>query len=236
MEDSEALPRADRGLPRPQTGGELKQVIEAERRGLPFVMYRDSEGQLALFTLTPETATVTIGRGQAVLLRVEWDDLVSSVHAELERIGDQWLISDQGLSRNGTFVNGERLGARRRLENGDAIRVGRSVLVYRDAREIGPAATTTATVDDVSYLTPITEAQRRVITALCRPYVQPSGFAGPATNQEVADELHLSVEAVKTHLGTLYKSFGLEALPQNRKRALLAERALELGLVSLGAR
>jgi pSer/pThr/pTyr-binding forkhead associated (FHA) protein len=233
MPDSWETHRADHGLPRPATGGELKRVVEAERRGLPFVIYRDAAGELGLFTLTPENATITIGRGEAVALRAEWDDLVSSVHAELERIGDQWLISDQGLSRNGTFVNGSRLSARRRLENGDAIRVGRSVLVYRDAREVGPGATTT--VDDVNRLTPITDAQRRVLAALCRPYLQPGSIGGPATNQEVADELHLSVEAVKTHLGTLYKNFGLEALPQNRKRALLAERALALGLVSLGA-
>jgi pSer/pThr/pTyr-binding forkhead associated (FHA) protein len=234
MSDSRESHRADRGLPRPATGGELKRVIEAERRRLPFVIYRDPAGELGLFTLTPEATTVTIGRGEAVALRVEWDDLVSSVHAELERIGDQWLISDQGLSRNGTFVNGARLSARRRLDNGDAIRIGRSVLVYRDARELGPGVTTT--VDDVRRLTPITDAQRRVLAALCRPYLQPGTIGGPATNQEIADELHLSVEAVKTHLGTLYKSFGLESLPQNRKRALLAERALELGLVSLGAR
>jgi pSer/pThr/pTyr-binding forkhead associated (FHA) protein len=234
MSDSRESHRADRGLPRPATGGELKRVIEAERRRLPFVIYRDPTGELGLFTLTPEATTVTIGRGEAVALRVEWDELVSSVHAELERIGDQWLISDQGLSRNGTFVNGARLSARRRLDNGDAIRIGRSVLVYRDAREIGPGVTTT--VDDVRRLTPITDAQRRVLAALCRPYLQPGTIGGPATNQEIADELHLSVEAVKTHLGTLYKSFGLESLAQNRKRALLAERALELGLVSLGAR
>jgi DNA-binding CsgD family transcriptional regulator len=234
MSDSRESHRADRGLPRPATGGELKRVIEAERRRLPFVIYRDPTGELGLFTLTPEATTVTIGRGEAVALRVEWDDLVSSVHAELQRIGDQWLISDQGLSRNGTFVNGARLSARRRLDNGDAIRIGRSVLVYRDAREVGPGVTTT--VDDLHRLTPITDAQRRVLAALCRPYLQPGMIGGPATNQEIADELHLSVEAVKTHLGTLYKSFGLESLAQNRKRASLAERALELGLVSLGAR
>jgi pSer/pThr/pTyr-binding forkhead associated (FHA) protein len=234
MLDNRAQHHADRELPRPATGGELKRVVDAERRGVPFVLYRDASGELALFALMPEAPTVTIGRGEAVALRLGWDELVSSVHAELERIGDQWLISDQGLSRNGTFVNGSRLSGRRRLENGDAIRVGRSVLVYRDGREVGPGMATT--VDELAQLTPITDAQRRVLAALCRPYLQPGSIGGPATNQEIADELHLSVEAVKTHLGTLYKNFGLEALPQNRKRALLAERALALGLVSLGSR
>jgi hypothetical protein len=35
---------------------------------------------------------------------------------------------------------------------------------------------------------------------------------------------------VKTHLRVLFHKFGIENLPQNRKRARLAEIALELGL------
>ena len=31
---------------------------------------------------------------------------------------------DDGLSRNGTFVNGERLSGRRRLTDGDTLRFG----------------------------------------------------------------------------------------------------------------
>jgi hypothetical protein len=36
---------------------------------------------------------------------------------------------------------------------------------------------------------------------------------------------------VKTHLRVLFHKFGIEDLPQNQKRARLAEIALELGLV-----
>jgi len=39
------------------------------------------------------------------------------------------------------------------------------------------------------------------------------------------------VDAVKTHLRVLFHKFGIENLPQNQKRARLAEIALELGLV-----
>ena len=51
------------------------------------------------------------------------------------------------------------------------------------------------------------------------------------SNQQVADELCLSLDAVKTHLRVLFHKFGIEDLPQNQKRARLAEIALELGLV-----
>ena len=42
----------------------------------------------------------------------------------------------------------------------------------------------------------------------------------------------LSVEAIKMHLRTLFVKFGLSDLPQNEKRARLAECAVELGLVT----
>jgi hypothetical protein len=40
------------------------------------------------------------------------------------------------------------------------------------------------------------------------------------------------VDAVKTHLRILFHKFGVEHLPQNQKRARLAEMALEFGLVA----
>jgi len=52
-----------------------------------------------------------------------WDLTVSRVHAELVAVGDVWTVADDGLSRNGVFVNGERLVSRRRLRDGDALRI-----------------------------------------------------------------------------------------------------------------
>jgi hypothetical protein len=53
-----------------------------------------------------------------------------------------------------------------------------------------------------------------------------------ATSQQVADELFLSVDAVKTHLRAPFSKFGIEALPQNQKRVRLVELALKRGVVT----
>ena len=48
----------------------------------------------------------------------------------LERVGGAWTLVDDGLSRNGSCVNGRRVHGRRRLDDGDAIVVGRTQLVF----------------------------------------------------------------------------------------------------------
>jgi pSer/pThr/pTyr-binding forkhead associated (FHA) protein len=155
---------------------------------------------------------------------------VSRAHAELERIGGVWTISDDGLSRNGTFVNGERVARRQRLRDGDVMCVGQTVMLFRHPVSAGFSETRFGGPE----LSPptISDAQRRVLVALCRPYKDPGPFTTPTTNQQIADELFLSVEAVKTHLRALYARFGVEDLPHNRKRARLIERAFQTGLVS----
>ena len=60
-----------------------------------------------------------------------------------------------------------------------------------------------------------------MLVALCRP-LKDSAYAAPATNKDIADEVHLSVDAVKAHLRVLFERFGLDDLPQNQKRARLA--------------
>jgi pSer/pThr/pTyr-binding forkhead associated (FHA) protein len=40
-------------------------------------------------------------------------------------------VRDDGLSRNGTFVNDERVNGKRRMRDGDQLRVGHTVLVFR---------------------------------------------------------------------------------------------------------
>lgn len=73
----------------------------------------------------------------------------------------------------------------------------------------------------------LTETQRRILTALCRPCAEGSRYATPATNQEIAGEVYLSVDAVKAHLRALFRKFGVEELPHNQKRARLVELVLE---------
>jgi hypothetical protein len=77
----------------------------------------------------------------------------------------------------------------------------------------------------------LTDTQLAILAALCRPISSGNHLATPATDQEIADEVFLSVDAVKGHLRTLYRKFGIEDLPHNQKRARLVELAIAGGHV-----
>src|SRR6185437_13965334 len=77
----------------------------------------------------------------------------------------------------------------------------------------------------------LTDTQLAILVALCRPIAAGNHFATPATNQEIAAAVYLSVDAVKGHLRTLYRKFGIEDLPHNQKRARLVELAIAGGYV-----
>ena len=111
---------------------ELEERMRAERTGMPFLMYRDAGGKQHLHGLE-DTASrkITIGRDWTNDICLTWDAEVSGIHAELERIGDHWAVLDDGLSRNGTYVNDERVRGRRRLRDGDMLRFGATVGMYR---------------------------------------------------------------------------------------------------------
>jgi pSer/pThr/pTyr-binding forkhead associated (FHA) protein len=214
-------------LPTPR---ELQRRIEAERQGRPFLLFRRDDGTEGLYTLTGDPGTVTIGRGEACEVCLAYDPEVSRLHAELECLGGNWVVVDDGLSRNGTFVNAERIGGRRRLTDGDVLRCGDSLLTFRD-----PINTTSESTRPGSHgpAAPVTESQRRVLVALSRPLREGGTYAMPAGNKEIADELVITVGAVKGHLRTLFEKLGVEDLPQNRKRLRLVERAVEAGVISL---
>lgn len=216
--------------PRAVTGGELKKVIDAARAGQPFLVLRGGDGQLLVVGLEAGRP-VTIGRHSSSTLPIDWDPRVSRTHTLLEPAGADWVVSDDGLSRNGTFVNGERLSARRRLVDADLIRVGHTVIEYRAATQ--PSLATTISGESLHAVANVTAAQARVLVALCRPYLEAGGAHGrPASNREIAAELFLSIDAVKAHLRALFGRFELAGLPQNEKRLRLVERAVESGLVT----
>jgi hypothetical protein len=213
-----------------QSPSELKQQIEAQRAGLTFVVYRDGDDQQRLIALPDTRASLSVGRAPSADISLAWDSEVSRLHAELERAGGDWVVSDDGLSRNGTHVNGERVLGRRRLLDGDRVRFGRTILTFRT-----PPRTTIAETQVASELierASISEAQLRVLVALCRPFKDASAYVTPATNQEIAAELFLSVDAVKTHMRALFAKFAVEDLPQNQKRIRLVELALKNGIVT----
>jgi len=213
-----------------ETASELKERIEAERRGAPFLVYRGGEGRQVLRILDGERERFTVGRSESADVSLAFDPEVSRVHAELERFGQDWTLTDEGLSRNGSFVNGERVIGRRRLRDGDALRFGDTLILFRSPAEAeGEETVTGGAHPDASE---VTETQRRVLVALCRPFREGSEFASPATNRQIAESVFLSVDAVKANLRALFERFEVGDLPQNQKRIRLAELALRSGVIS----
>jgi FHA domain len=209
---------------------ELQQRIGAEKRGRPHLVFRDAAGEQHIVELAQQPQQLTIGRAEGCQVRLHWDSGVSRAHARLERLGESdWMLSDEGLSRNGSIVNGERLGQRRRLADGDVLRFGETSILYR-APQLG--ASMTVTLHSGAGEVSLTPAQRRVLVALCRPFAG-GGIASPASNRAIAEELVLSVEAVKTQLRALFEKFEIEPLARDAKRSRLAQRAFETGAITL---
>jgi pSer/pThr/pTyr-binding forkhead associated (FHA) protein len=212
----------------PPSPRELKELLAAERKGEPFLVYRDAAWCQRIFWLRRGHAS--IGRAPDVDLTIEADDEVSRLHASLEAVGETWTVVDDGLSTNGTFLNEERIRGRHRLADRDVLRVGRTTLTFRDPTQRPQGTTIRGT--NLSSIQQLSPTQRRVLVALCRPYKDSGEFATPASNKQIGDEMFLGAEAIKKHLHVLYQRFNLDDLPQNQKRARLAEIALLSGLVT----
>jgi hypothetical protein len=196
--------------------------------GRPFLLFRDPEDRQQVFFFAPGSSSASVGRLPASDLALEWDDQVSRRHARFERVDDAWVLVDDGVSSNGTFVNDERLAGTHRLNDGDILRFGTTTVTFR-LPERAPSGAPEAAARPVPV--DLSTTQRRVLTALCRPYKGRNGHARPATDEQIADELFLAVGVVRTHLSVLYAKLGVGELPGDEARARLAERALGDGLI-----
>jgi predicted component of type VI protein secretion system len=210
----------------PSAAGDRRQTAGDEG---PALVFRDDTGAQRYVALDGRSS-LTIGRGSGCDVRLPWDERVSRVHAGLEVVGSDWALVDDGLSRNGTFLNGERLSGRRRLRDGDTFVLGSTSFRFRDATRRTTQLTKVG--EQLVTAASLSPTQRQIVTALCRPYKHDDPYATPASNQQIADELVVSVDAVKSTLKALFSAFGLEDLPQNQKRARLAQQALRSGVVS----
>jgi DNA-binding CsgD family transcriptional regulator len=206
-------------------------VLDCLRSG-SVIYFRAPDGALQLVALSGPGELV-IGRQTTCAVPLPWDPSVSRAHAVLHALGTEWAIEDDGLSRNGTFVNGQRVTRARRLANGDAIRVGSTVLTFRAPQAGYEGRTQTLHAGAVEVQ--LTAAQRRVLEALCRPMLDGSVNGLPAGNRQIAEELFLSVETVKSHMRSLSSLFGVDHLAQSQRRFVMAQQAIRLGLVP-GAR
>ena len=177
------------GEPRPQpvarSTADVQALIAAERGGQPFLTGRGEDGSQVIFVLAREKWRLSVGRKPDSDIALGWDVEVSRAHALLELIGDQWTLVDDGLSSNGSYVNGQRVVGRQRLRQGDRLCFGTTQLLFRDP---GPPESEATRRDVRSTAIPLTPMQRKVLIALCRP-LNDASSALPATNKQIADEV-----------------------------------------------
>lgn len=198
----------------------------------PFLLYTDGDNREQMLSLEPGLTELWVGRLSASGLALSWDGQVSRQHARLERQGDGWVVVDDGISSNGSFVNGERITGRRALGDGDVMQFGGTTVTYRaPAQPVREEQVRTDPGGAVPALVDLSTTQRRVLEALCRPYQGGNVFANPLTDEELAEELFLSPGVVRTHIAVLVAKFGLDDIPDDEKRVRLAQQAIQSGTV-----
>src|SRR6476620_10734046 len=194
------------------TEEELEARQAAERLGLPFLVYRDGEGVQRIYALELGRRSVTIGRRDEADVSLPWDPEVSRLHAELELRAGEWTVSDDGLSQNGTWVNGMRIAGRRRLHDEDLLQIGRTQMTFR--RPVGGTVSVPTLVPGELSATPaFSEQQQLILQALCRPLFGDGDGINPSTDEEIAEETGIPQAQVETEIEHLGRAFGLEDMP-----------------------
>lgn len=175
---------------------------------------------------------VTLGKASTNAVSLEHDETVSRLHAVLENLGFAWSIRDLG-SRNGTYLNGERISAERVLRSGDEVRLGKSRLIFWEVRDGGDGRLDEETVTAQAVEPPprLTRRELDVLVELCRPLVSDDPFPEPASVRRMASELFVTEAAVKQHLQNLYDKFAVPT--EGDRRVRLANEALRRGAVTL---
>jgi pSer/pThr/pTyr-binding forkhead associated (FHA) protein len=109
------------------------------------------------------------------------DQTVSNTHAILITRDGAYSIVDLG-SRNGTFVNGERLGTQARpLSHGDTIQLGQTVLTFRNPAETRANITASLSVESLEEIKARAQLANSGKTPAHAGEPRPSSAETPAT-------------------------------------------------------
>ncbi|HTP89128.1 MAG TPA: SpoIIE family protein phosphatase [Bryobacteraceae bacterium] len=88
-------------------------------------------------TIALESESITLGRSSTNVLCYPDDAGLSRQHLAIEKNADKWIVRDCG-SKNGTLINGFRLGAPQVLKAGDRVTAGHLTLEFRDSGATAP--------------------------------------------------------------------------------------------------
>ena len=95
------------------------------------ITIESADGSRQRFHLWKERVTVGRARSCDVFLPDQW---LSRQHAEIRRRNGDYFVADLE-SKNGTLLNGERVGDERRLRHGDVISLGEHHLTFSTVDE-----------------------------------------------------------------------------------------------------
>jgi hypothetical protein len=112
----------------------LRERVETDRPRGAAVVLQDQAGRQRIVQVGERLA---IGRLPDSDVALVWDDEVSRHHAHIARTADGWVLVDDS-SRNGSYVNGERVADRSVLNDGDVLRFGDTVVLFRAPADQAP--------------------------------------------------------------------------------------------------
>jgi DNA-binding CsgD family transcriptional regulator len=177
----------------------------------------------ALYRSVPEQGRLTVGRGAWCDIVIGWDPSVSRTHAVIERFGSMLTIEPAGEPTNALTIKSIPLRGRVPLEDGQAIKLGDTLVYVR----LPPEAAEQGTVRLESAqsvpepLVPLTRRQREVVLAL---------EADPdATNRQLGERLGLSIETIRTHLKEATRKARDAGAPDPIDRTQLADVLRDAG-------
>ena len=130
IEPSPALRKLESDVLRQSPELDWRGPHEAKRRTGASLVFHDGSGRRHVYPLDEHGARIVIGRESTADIWLSWDAKVSRHHAELELVGDQWVLVDDGMSSNGSFVAGERVRGRRFLDDGDELRFADTPMTF----------------------------------------------------------------------------------------------------------
>lgn len=108
------------GYPNPVPPGPLPRPVPLDR----LVVIAPPEHEGRTYPLRDE---LTVGRASGCVVNLADDTFVSQLHARVFRRENEYFVEDLG-STNGTFLNGQRVGAPVALRAGDRLQIGNTIL------------------------------------------------------------------------------------------------------------
>ncbi len=193
--------------------------------GIPVLVTPGGAVTTAVVSRRYEAERVRIGRATDNDVVVD-DPHVSRYHAELRREDGAWVLCDLNTA-NGTIVDGRRVTADV-VSEAIHVELGEHVLRIApdgervDVRVVAHGRTMQLAVAGRGTRETTAEGRHGLVTPRERQLL--ALVAGGATDQQIADDLYISISTVRSHLDRIQEKTGL------RRRPDLTRLALDLGI------